>query len=73
MKAVAIVVGPPVMMRFATGGLLDIGFQENNIWISHERKMCCGIGKCGHCKINSVYVCLDGPVFNYAKGKTLVD
>lgn len=72
-KAVAIAVGPPAMMRFTTRGLLDIGFNENNIWISHERKMCCGIGKCGHCKINGVYVCLDGPVFNYSNGKTLTD
>lgn len=72
-KAAAIVVGPPVMMRFATKGLIDVGFIDSNIWISHERKMCCGIGKCGHCKINDTYVCLDGPVFNFAKGKTLLD
>ena len=71
--AAAIVVGPPAMMRFACLGLLDLGFAEENIWISQERKMCCGIGKCGHCKINDVYVCVDGPVFNYTKGKTLVD
>lgn len=72
-EAAAIVVGPPAMMRFSAQGLLDTGFEEKNIWISQERKMCCGIGKCGHCKINDVYVCLDGPVFNYVKGKTLVD
>ena len=72
-SAHAIVVGPPAMMRFATLGLLDTQFQEENIWISHERKMCCGIGKCGHCKIDDVYVCLDGPVFNFAKGRHLVD
>ncbi|MGL4372816.1 MAG: hypothetical protein ACRCS6_03470 [Turicibacter sp.] len=35
--------------------------------------MCCGIGKCGHCKIDDVYICLDGPVFNYTKGKYLID
>lgn len=72
-NAHAIVVGPPAMMRFATLGLLDCQFQEKNIWISHERKMCCGIGKCGHCKIDDVYVCLDGPVFNFSKGRHLVD
>ena len=69
----AIVVGPPIMMKFATLGLLDFGFKEENIWISHERKMCCGIGKCGHCKIDDTYVCLDGPVFNFAKGRHLLD
>jgi anaerobic sulfite reductase subunit B len=72
-NAVAIVVGPPPMMRFSSLELLKIGFLEENIWISQERKMCCGIGKCGHCKINDVYVCVDGPVFNYTKGKTLID
>lgn len=71
--AVAIVVGPPAMMRFSVQALLNRGLREENIWISQERKMCCGLGKCGHCKINNVYVCLDGPVFNYTKGKTLID
>ncbi|MBO5837948.1 MAG: anaerobic sulfite reductase subunit B [Oscillospiraceae bacterium] len=72
-KAVAIVVGPPAMMRFSVNGLLDRGFKEENIWVSYERKMCCGLGKCGHCRINDTYICLDGPVFNYTVGKTLID
>lgn len=72
-NAVAIVVGPPAMMRFSTLELLKMGFEEENIWISLERRMCCGIGKCGHCKINDVYVCVDGPVFNYTKAKNLID
>lgn len=72
-EAVAVVVGPPAMMRFTTKGLLDVGFREENIWISQERKMCCGIGKCGHCKVNDTYICLDGPVFNYIKGRKLID
>lgn len=69
----AIVVGPPAMMHFSVQGLLGIGIPEENIWISHERKMCCGLGKCGHCKIGDTYVCLDGPVFNYTQGKLLID
>ncbi|QHI74023.1 anaerobic sulfite reductase subunit B [Aminipila terrae] len=72
-NTVAIVVGPPAMMKFSVQALLNIGIPEENIWISQERKMCCGLGKCGHCKIGDVYVCLDGPVFNYTKGKTLID
>ncbi len=71
--AAAIVVGPPLMMKFTTQELLKHGFRAENIWISHERKMCCGIGKCGHCKIDDTYVCLDGPVFNYIKGCQLLD
>ena len=69
----AIVVGPPAMMQFSVQGLLGIGLLEENIWISQERKMCCGLGKCGHCKVGDTYICLDGPVFNYTKGKFLVD
>ena len=71
--AAAIVVGPPAMMRFSVAALLERGFREENIWISHERKMCCGLGKCGYCKVNDTYICLDGPVFNYTVGKTLID
>ncbi|MCD7952829.1 MAG: anaerobic sulfite reductase subunit AsrB [Synergistaceae bacterium] len=72
-ETAAIVVGPPMMMKFSTRGLIEAGFQEENIWISQERRMCCGIGKCGHCKIGAAYVCLDGPVFNYVTGKSLID
>ncbi|MFN2937939.1 anaerobic sulfite reductase subunit AsrB [Lachnospiraceae bacterium YH-ros2226] len=69
----AIVVGPPPMMRFTIAGLLKLGIPEENVWLSQERKMCCGLGKCGHCKIGNVYVCIDGPVFPYVKSKTMVD
>lgn len=72
-QAAAIVVGPPAMMRFSVKGLLERGLKENQIWISYERKMCCGLGKCGHCRIQDVYVCLDGPVFNYSRAGTLLD
>lgn len=68
-----IVVGPPMMMKFTVQEFLKRGIKEENIWISQERKMCCGIGKCGHCKIDDTYICLDGPVFNYTKGKLLRD
>lgn len=68
-----ITVGPPVMIRFTIMEILKRGVPEQNIWISHERKMCCGLGKCGHCKMNDTYICLDGPVFNYAESKNLID
>ncbi|SUY48081.1 anaerobic sulfite reductase subunit B [Clostridium putrefaciens] len=68
-----IVVGPPMMMKFTVLEFLKLGIKEENIWISQERKMCCGLGKCGHCKIDDTYICIDGPVFNYTKGKTLID
>ncbi|MCD2493111.1 anaerobic sulfite reductase subunit AsrB [Lacrimispora sp. NSJ-141] len=72
-NAAAIVVGPPAMMRFSIQALKNRGLEDSQIWISLERKMCCGIGKCGHCRINDTYVCLDGPVFPYAKGRALID
>ncbi len=72
-NAAFICVGPPVMIKFTIMEILKLGAAEKDIWISNERKMCCGLGKCGHCKIGSTYVCLDGPVFNYTDGKDLID
>lgn len=72
-KAVFICVGPPIMIKFTVMEILKLGVLEESIWVSHERKMCCGIGKCGHCRIGSTYICLDGPVFNYVDGKNLID
>lgn len=70
---VAVVVGPPIMMKYAGLELLKCGYDEKKIWMSFERKMSCAIGKCGHCRIDEHYVCLDGPVFPYTIAKTLVD
>ncbi|MBW4827134.1 MAG: anaerobic sulfite reductase subunit AsrB [Clostridiaceae bacterium] len=72
-EANVIVVGPPMMLKFSLQEFLRKGIKEENIWVSYERKMCCGIGKCGHCKIDDTYICLDGPVFNYIKAMELVD
>lgn len=72
-NAVVVVVGPPMMMKFTVAEFLNLGINEENIWVSYERKMCCGVGKCGHCKMDDTYICLDGPVFNYAQAKNLVD
>lgn len=68
-----IVVGPPLMMKFTVAEFIKLGVPEQNITVSFERKMCCGIGKCGHCKIDDTYVCLEGPVFNLSKAKNLID
>lgn len=69
----AVMVGPPIMMRFTSLGLLKEGVTEDKIWTSFERKMSCAVGKCGHCRINETYVCLDGPVFPYTIAKDLLD
>ncbi|TDX48422.1 anaerobic sulfite reductase subunit AsrB [Orenia marismortui] len=68
-----IIVGPPIMMKFTSLEFMKYDIQEKQIWVSFERKMSCGIGKCGHCKMDDTYICLEGPVFNYTKAKELVD
>lgn len=68
-----VIVGPPAMMKFTALEFLKRGILKEKIWVSFERRMSCGIGKCGHCKIDDTYVCLDGPVFNYTKAETLID
>lgn len=70
-KTVAAVVGPPVMYKYALVELLMKKISEENIFFSLERRMKCGVGKCGHCQINNVYCCLDGPVFSYKQLKFL--
>ncbi len=64
-NTVAFTVGPPVMYRFVLMELLGRGVREGNIWLSLERRMKCGVGKCGHCQINHLYACIDGPCFPY--------
>ncbi len=57
--------GPEIMMHFAVKGLTSMGFKGDQIYLSMERRMKCGVGKCGHCQIGGKYVCKDGPVFTY--------
>ncbi len=66
-EAISVVCGPPIMMKFATFKLLDIGIKPERIYLSMEKNMSCGIGKCGHCRIGNFYACKDGPVFTYDK------
>ena len=67
--AVAIVCGPPIMMKFGTFALIDKGFIDENIYLSMEKKMYCGFGQCRHCVMGKYYACKDGPVFTYDKIK----
>ena len=62
---VAVMCGPPLMMRFTVLKLLERGYRPENIYLSLERNMSCGVGKCGHCRFGRYYVCKDGPVFSY--------
>jgi NAD(P)H-flavin reductase len=71
--AIAIICGPPIMMKFTTQKLLELGFGEKHVYLSMEKNMSCGIGKCGHCRIGTYYACKDGPVFRYDTIKKVPD
>lgn len=68
-KVLAVVCGPPIMMKFGTFRLIELGVKEENIFLSMEKNMSCGLGKCGHCAMGDYFVCKDGPVFTYAEIK----
>lgn len=70
-NTIAVVVGPPIMYKFVIKCLQTLGIPDENIFVSLERRMKCGVGKCGHCQINGVYVCKEGPVYNYKQIKNL--
>lgn len=69
-NTVAITIGPPIMYKFVLMELLGKGIPEGEIWLSLERRMKCGVGKCGHCQINNLYCCVNGPSFTYAQLKS---
>ena len=64
-NTVALVCGPPVMYKFVLKELFARDLAPESIYLSLERRMKCGVGECGHCQINGLYTCLDGPVFKY--------
>lgn len=70
-NTIGITCGPPVMYRFVLMEFIGKGLSEGNIYLSLERRMKCGVGKCGHCQINNVYACQSGPVFPYKEIKGL--
>ena len=70
-NTIATVVGPPVMYKFVIMALKGKRIADENIYLSLERRMKCGVGICGHCQINETYVCIDGPVYHYPLAKKL--
>jgi len=69
-ETIAVVCGPPIMMKFGTLKLVELGFKDENIFLSMEKNMSCGLGKCGHCAMGDYFVCKDGPVFKYGEIKS---
>lgn len=60
---IAVLCGPPIMIKFTLAGLQELGFDKTQVYTTMELRMKCGIGKCGRCNIGAKYVCKDGPVF----------
>jgi NAD(P)H-flavin reductase len=69
--AVAVICGPPVMYRHAIRRLLAMGFYESRVWLTLERRMKCGVGLCGNCQMNGLYLCQQGPLFSYREVRHL--
>jgi sulfhydrogenase subunit gamma (sulfur reductase) len=70
-NTVAVTCGPPIMYRFVLMEMLGKGIPETQVYLSLERRMKCGVGKCGHCQINDIYCCQSGPVFTYNQIKNV--
>lgn len=66
-NTIAVLCGPPIMIKFTLAAFQELGFKDENIVTTLERRMKCGIGICGRCNIGGKYVCLDGPVFTQAQ------
>ncbi|MEI6627345.1 MAG: FAD/NAD(P)-binding protein [bacterium] len=71
-NSIAIIVGPPVMYKFVVEQLQAKGIKDENIYVSLEKKMYCGVGVCQHCAIGPYYVCKDGPVFTWSEIKDYI-
>lgn len=66
-NTVAVTCGPPIMIKFTLEALKKLGFEDENIYTTLEKRMKCGVGLCGRCNIGSSYVCMDGPVYSFAQ------
>ena len=73
LHTLALVCGPEVMMRYAATALVSRGVRPERIRLSMERNMKCGVGLCGHCQLRELFLCVDGPVLDYARLAPLMD
>jgi len=72
-NAVAMVVGPEIMMRFVGEALLESGIPADRVYVSMERNMRCGLGHCGHCQLGPTLICRDGPVYRWDEIQPLME
>ena len=72
-NTIALVCGPPIMIKFTLPVLEKLGFSDEQVYTTLENRMKCGLGKCGRCNVGNVYVCKDGPVFTASTGQGNAD
>jgi NAD(P)H-flavin reductase len=70
-NTIALVCGPPIMIKFTLPVLEKLGFTDEQVYTTLENRMKCGLGKCGRCNVGNVYVCKDGPVFTAKQVKAM--
>ncbi len=70
---IAVLCGPPIMIKFTLQGLQELGFERTQVYTTLELRMKCGVGKCGRCNVGAKYVCKDGPVFRFDEIDELPD
>jgi NAD(P)H-flavin reductase len=71
-NTIALVCGPPIMIKFTLPVLTKLGFAPKDVYTTLENRMKCGVGQCGRCNVGSVYVCRDGPVFTLEQLKGML-
>lgn len=70
-NTIAVMCGPPIMIKFALQALEKLGFSDENVYTTLENKMKCGVGKCGRCNVGDIYICKEGPVYTAAQVKRM--
>jgi NAD(P)H-flavin reductase len=70
-NAVVIMCGPPIMIKFSLQTLEKLGFSSEQVYLTLENKMKCGLGKCGRCNIGDIYICKEGPVYTAAETRRM--
>ncbi len=70
-NSIAVICGPPIMIKFSLSVLEELGFSDNDVYTTLENKMKCGVGKCGRCNVGDIYICKEGPVYTAAEIKKM--
>jgi len=70
-NSVAVICGPPIMIKFSLSVLETLGFSDDDVYTTLENKMKCGVGKCGRCNVGDIYICKEGPVYTAAEIKKM--